>query len=74
MSFKTTKSWVVQIQFQSKKPVWMGNVYAETRQEATRQARLMVNSIFDDSVMIIRIAMGSMKINFDEVVPSFEVA
>jgi hypothetical protein len=61
----TTKSWVIEIQCPTKKPLWTGNIYASCRFEAKKLARKFVSEHFLDA-KILRIARGHISIVFYE--------
>lgn len=62
----TTKSWVIEIQFPTKKPLWVGNIYASSRPEAKKLARRAVSANFPSNTKILRIARGHINIVFYE--------
>lgn len=58
-------NWVVEIQFPTKHPFWVGTISASNRNDAKRAARLFVSAHFPLDAKILRIARGSIKLTFE---------
>ncbi len=57
-------SWIIEVQFPTKSPMWVGNIYASSRPEAKKAARLFLTKHYTTDPKIIRIAQGHISIEF----------